>query len=195
MKESWKPGTMLSPVPAVLISCGNADGQNNLFTASWVGTICTQPPMVYVSIRPERYSHAIIKNTGEFVINLTTQSMAYATDWCGVKSGRDCDKWKESGLTQGKSHIVSAPYVEESPLAMECRVKEIRELGSHDMFIAEVVNVLVDDKYIDSKTGKLDLIQAGILAYAHGEYFGLGDFIGYFGWSLKKGNDPVVRRK
>lgn len=186
---------MISPVPATLISCGTDTEHSNLFTASWVGTLCTNPAMVYVSIRPERYSHQIIKETGEYVINLTTQKIVHATDWCGVKSGRDYNKWKETGLTPAKSHIISAPYVEESPLSLECKVTQIVPLGSHDMFMAEVVNVLVDDQYINPETGKLDLAQAGIIAYAHGEYFALGDFIGYFGWSIKKGNDPIVRRK
>ncbi len=195
MKTSWKPGTMIAPVAAALVSCGSEELGTNLFTASWVGTICTTPPMCYVSIRPERYSYRLIKETGEFVLNLTTTHLARETDWCGVRSGRNFDKWKETGLTPTDCVVVSCPQVQESPVSIECKVRQILPLGSHDMFIAEVVNVWVDDRYINKESGKLDLQAAGLMTYAHGEYFAPGDFVGYFGWSVKKGNDPIERRK
>ena len=187
MKIDWKPGTMIYPLPAVMISCGSDPADYNIITASWVGTLCTNPPMCYASIRPERHSHTIISNTREFVINLTTVALAYPTDWCGVKSGRDCNKFEAMGLTPGKSSVVSAPAIIESPLSIECRVREIIPLGSHDMFMANVVNIQADDKYLDSKTGSFSMEQAGLLAYSHGKYFGLGELIGKFGWTVKKG--------
>ena len=144
MKQSWKPGTMIYPLPAVLVSCGATPDEYNLFTVAWTGTVCTNPPMCYISVRPERHSYEIIKRTGEFVINLTTKRLARATDWCGVRSGRDYDKFSQMGLTPTPAEIVTAPVVEESPVAIECRVKQIVPLGSHDMFLADVVNVLVD---------------------------------------------------
>ncbi|MBQ5703670.1 MAG: flavin reductase family protein, partial [Alistipes sp.] len=150
MKQSWKPGTMIYPLPAVLVSCGDGDEQN-LFTVAWTGTVCTNPPMCYISVRPERHSYDIIKRTGEFVINLTTTSLARATDWCGVRSGRDYDKFAEMGLTPIPSAVVGAPAVEESPISIECRVRQIIPLGSHDMFLADVVNVLVDEEWISSR--------------------------------------------
>lgn len=186
MKQDWKPGTMIYPLPAAMISCGSTPETYNIFTASWVGTICTNPPMCYVSIRPERHSFGIIKKDMEFVINITTEELAYATDWCGVKSGKDHKKFEELKLTQGESEIVQAPYIEESPLCIECRVREILALGSHHIFIADVVNVKADDKYIDPETGKFDLEKANVLAYSHGQYYGLGENIGHFGWSVKK---------
>lgn len=174
MKESWKPGTMIYPLPAVLVGCGDAPDNWNLLTVAWTGTVCTAPPMCYVSVRPERHSHALIARTGEFTINLTTAAMARAVDWCGVRSGRDYDKFRETGLTPLRGAVVAAPALEESPVVVECRVRQILPLGSHDMFLAEVVNVLVDDRYIDSATGRFDLERAGLVAYSHGEYFRLG---------------------
>ena len=197
MKQSWKPGTMIYPLPAVLISCGENEQEYNLFTVAWTGTVCTNPPMCYISVRPERHSYEIIKRTGEFVINLTTASLARATDWCGVRSGRDYDKFSEMGLTAEAAAVVKAPIVAESHVSIECRVKQIVPLGSHDMFIADVVNVLVDEKYINPETGKLELERADMIAYSHGEYFRLGKAIGHFGWSVrkkKKTHKPRVKR-
>ena len=197
MKQSWKPGTMIYPLPAVLISCGENEQEYNLFTVAWTGTVCTNPPMCYISVRPERHSYEIIKRTGEFVINLTTASLARATDWCGVRSGRDYDKFAAMGLTAEAAAVVKAPIVAESPVSIECRVKQIVPLGSHDMFIADVVNVLVDEEYINPETGKLELERADMIAYSHGEYFRLGKAIGHFGWSVrkkKKTHKPRVKR-
>lgn len=177
---------MIYPLPAVLVSCGSCEEEYNIITIAWVGTICTNPPMCYISVRPERHSYSILKKNMEFVINLTTKEMAYATDWCGVRSGKNYNKFKEMKLTPGKSHIVSAPVIEESPLCIECRVKEIISLGSHDMFIAEVVNVQADDKYLNNTTGKLALAETHPLVYVHGNYFDLGKSIGKFGWSVEK---------
>ena len=170
-KISFKPGTMLNPVPAVMVSCGDGD-VNNIITIAWTGIINTDPPMTYVSVRKERYSHDIIKKTGEFVINLTTEKLAFATDYCGVKSGRDVDKFKEQNLTAEESKVVKCPSIAESPVNIECKVTEIKELGSHDMFIAEIVNVNVDEDLMDEK-GKLCLEDAGLIAYNHGHYFAL----------------------
>lgn len=185
MKTNWKPGTMIYPIPAVMVSCGATPDEYNIMTAAWTGTVCSEPPMCYVSIRPERHSYDIIKRTGEFVINLTTESLAEPTDWCGVRSGRDFDKFARCGLTPEKSAVVSAPAILEAPISIECRVKDIVPLGSHDMFIAEVVNVLVDESLVDEQTGKLDMQKAGLLCYSHGEYFKVGEYIGSFGWSVK----------
>ncbi|MFT3992963.1 MAG: flavin reductase family protein [Dysgonomonas sp.] len=186
MKQDWKPGTLIYPVPAAMISCGQTEEEYNILTLSWVGTICTNPPMCYISVRPERYSYDIIKKNMDFVINITTEELAYATDWCGVKSGKDFNKFEEMNLTAGKANIVRAPIIEESPLNIECRVREIVSLGSHDMFIADVVNVKADEKYIDSKTGKFSLEESKPIAYSHGQYYGLGKKLGGFGWSVKK---------
>lgn len=186
MKHSWKPGTMIYPLPAVMITCGSTPEEYNIITVAWVGTICTNPPMCYISVRPERHSYPILKKNMEFVINLTTQDLAYATDWCGVNSGKEHHKFEEMHLTPGKAERVSAPIIEESPLCIECRVKEILALGSHDMFIADVVNVLADDKYLNPESGAFNLQKAGLLAYAHGKYYGLGELIGKFGWSVQK---------
>ncbi len=186
MKHTFKPGTMIYPVPAVMISCGKTEDEFNIFTASWVGTICTNPPMCYVSIRPERHSYPIIKKNLEFVINLTNEEMAFATDWCGVRSGKECNKFKEMKLTPAKTEVIDSVLITESPLSIECRVKEIIPLGSHDMFIAEVVNVLADDKYMDKTTGAFELSKAKLIAYNHGGYFKLGEQIGKFGWSVRK---------
>ena len=183
---SWKPGTLIYPLPAVLISCGNSPENYNLLTISWVGTICTNPPMCYISVRPERHSYDIIKQTGEFVINLTNEDMAFATDWCGVKSGKDFNKFTEMKLTPVKGEKVNAPTVKESPLCIECKVKEIIKLGSHDMFIANVVNVQANRKYIDPETDSFKLSEAKLIAYSHGHYYKLGEEIGKFGWTVKK---------
>ena len=153
MKEDWKPGTMIYPLPAVLVSCGSTPEEYNILTVAWTGTICTNPPMCYISVRPERHSYDIIKRNMEFVINLTTKDMARATDWCGVRSGKNYNKFEEMKLTPGKSTVVSAPLIEESPLCIECRVKEIVALGSHDMFIADVVNVRADTSHLNTETG------------------------------------------
>lgn len=193
MKQDWKPGTLIYPVPAVLVSVGNNEQEYNILTIGWTGTICTNPPMCYISVRPERYSYAILKKNMEFVINLTTKELAYATDWCGVRSGKDFNKFKELNLTPASSHVIQAPYIEESPLCIECRVKEILPLGSHDMFIAEVVNILADDQYIDSLTGSFDMEKANLLAFSHGKYYELGELIGKFGWSVKKRNNLCIK--
>lgn len=185
-KKAFKPGTMIYPLPAVLVSCGDTPEEYNMMTAAWTGTVCSDPAMCYVSIRKSRHSHAIISRTGEFVINITTEKLARATDWCGVRSGKDYDKWKECGLTPSKSLAVKAPGIEQSPINVECKVTQVLELGTHDMFLAEVVAVQVDEELIDPQTGKFDLAAAGPIAYSHGEYFSLGKFIGGFGWSVKK---------
>ena len=184
-KTSWKPGNMIYPLPAVMVTCRDK-GQDNIITIAWTGTICTNPPMTYISVRPERHSYEMIKNSGEFVINLTTADMAFPTDWCGVRSGRDYHKFEEMGLTPGKSTVVGAPLIEESPLCIECRVKEILSLGSHDMFIADVVNVRADERHLNAETGKLELAEANPLVYVHGGYYELGNKIGKFGWSVEK---------
>lgn len=183
---SWKPGTLIYPLPAVLISCGSSEEEYNLLTISWVGTICTNPPMCYISVRPERHSYEIIKKNKEFVINLTNEEMAFATDWCGVKSGKDFNKFDEMKLTPAKGEMVNAPIVKESPLCIECRVKEIIPLGSHDMFIAEVLNVQANSKYIDPETDTFNLEKAKLIAYSHGHYYKLGQEIGKFGWTVQK---------
>lgn len=194
MKQSWKPGTMIYPLPAVLVSVGATEEEYNLFTVAWTGTVCTNPPMCYISVRPERHSYEIIRRTGEFVINLTTSRLARATDWCGVRSGRDYNKFREMGLTPIPATQVAAPVVAESPVSIECRVRQIVPLGSHDMFIADVVNVLVDEEYIDPESGKFDLQRADLIAYSHGEYFRLGDVIGHFGWSVRKKRKSSKRK-
>lgn len=194
-RVNWKPGTLVYPVPAVLVSCGDFSGETNLFTASWVGTICTNPPMCYVSIRPERHSYGIIKERMEFAINLTTATMAKETDWCGVTSGRDYDKLAHTGLAVEPGVHISAPLLIDSPISLECRVKEIMPLGSHDMFIAEVVNVRANERYLDPDTGGFDMERAGLIAYAHGEYFALGEFLGHFGWSVKKTTRQGERKR
>ncbi len=183
---SWKPGTMIYPLPAALISCGSSPEEYNMLTLSWMGTICSNPPMCYISVRPERHSYEIIKRTGEFVINLTNEDMAYATDWCGVKSGKDFNKFAEMKLTPIKGEMVNAPIIKESPLCIECKVKEIIPLGSHDMFIADVVNVQADAKYIDAETDTFDLAKAKLIAYSHGHYYKMGEEIGKFGWTVQK---------
>ncbi len=184
-RQAWKPGNMLYPLPAVMVSCARDGEKPNIITVAWAGTICTNPAMVSISVRKERYSYNIIKETGEFVINLTTSKLCYATDYCGVRSGKDVDKFKEMHLTPVKSINVKAPGIEESPVNIECRVVEVKELGSHDMFIAEVVGVNVDDRYMYGN-GKFDLNRANPLVYSHGEYFEMGKKIGKFGYSVEK---------
>ena len=186
MKDTWKPGTLIYPLPAILVSSGSTPDDYNMFTAAWVGTLCTNPPMCYVSIRPERHSYELIKRNMEFTLNLTTVSMAQATDWSGVRSGKEYNKWKETGLTPCPGVEVRSPYIEESPLSIECKVREIVALGSHDMFIADVVNVLADSKYIDPETQAFDMQRADLMVYSHGHYYELGNEIGKFGWSVKK---------
>lgn len=176
---------MIYPLPAVLVSCGAVPDEYNLLTVAWTGTVCSDPVMCYISVRPERHSYDIIRRTGEFVINLTTEELARATDWCGVRSGRDYDKFREMGLTPGPASVVAAPTVAEAPLSIECRVKQILPLGSHDMFLAEVVNVQADERYLDVD-GRFDLERARPLVYSHGEYFRLGEAIGRFGWSVRR---------
>ena len=176
---------MIYPLPAVLVSCGATPDEYNMLTVAWTGTICSDPAMCYISVRPERHSYEIIKRTGEFVINLTTEALARATDWCGVRSGKDYNKWEQMGLTPAPATVVKAPIIEQSPVSIECRVKQIIPLGTHDMFIAEVVNVVVDEQYLDEK-GKFDMVRAGLMAYSHGEYFTLGKSLGHFGWSVRK---------
>lgn len=185
-KQSWKPGTLIYPLPAVLVSCGHEEAEYNMLTIAWTGTICTDPPMCYISVRKERHSYDIIRRTGEFVINLTTEDMARATDWCGVRSGRNEDKWTATGLTPMKVEGFQTPIIAEAPLSICCRVREVKELGSHDMFIADVVDIAADERYIDPETGKFSLDKAKPLVYSHGEYFSIGKFIGHFGWSVRK---------
>jgi len=186
MKQHWKPGTMIYPLPALLVSCGSDPDEYNLITVSWTGTICSEPPMCYISVRKNRHSYEILKKSGEFVLNLTTKELAYATDWCGVRSGEKFNKFEEMGLTPAKAAMVQAPIVRESPVNIECKVKEVISLGTHDMFLAEVVNVQADEKYIDQDSGKLDMEKAGLLVYVHGAYFEMGKKIGKFGWSVEK---------
>lgn len=193
-RQVWKPGNMLYPLPAVMVSVGDKRGNTNIFTVAWTGTICTNPPMVYISVRPERYSYRMIHETKEFVINLTTEKLAKATDYCGVRSGRDVDKWKEAHLTPGNAEVLKyAPTIEECPVSIECKVTEVKELGSHHMFLAEVVSVLVNDEYMNEKN-KFELNKTGLLAYSHGEYLGLGKRIGNFGYSVRK-NTKKKRKK
>ncbi len=184
-KQHWKPGNMLYPVPAVMVSCQREGEKPNIITTAWCGTTGSTPATLYVSIRPERYSYNIIKETGEFVVNLVTKDLVFATDYCGVKSGRDTDKYKEMKLTPLPSQNIKAPGIEESPVNIECRVTKIIPLGSHDMFLAEVAGVTVDEKYMD-QNGKFHLNSSGLVAYSHGEYFELGKKLGKFGYSVQK---------
>lgn len=184
-KETWKPGNMLYPLPVVMVSCADKAGNDNILTIAWAGTICSNPPMLSISVRPERYSYHMIEETGEFVVNLTTEKLTYATDYCGVKSGRDVDKWKEMKLTKEKADVVAVPMIKESPVNLECRVVDRKELGSHVMYIAEVVSVHADAAYMDEKN-KFHLEAADPIVYSHGTYFGLGEQLGTFGYSVKK---------
>ena len=183
-KIMWKPGTFEYPIPAVMVTSGTMEN-SNIITVAWTGIINTNPPMVYISVRPERYSNQIIRKTKEFVINLTNDKLAYATDWCGVKSGKNVDKFKEMHLTKEKANFVKCPMIEESPVSIECKVKEIKELGSHDMFVAEVMAINADEKYFD-KNGAFDISKCNLIAYANGGYYSLGKKIGKFGYSVQK---------
>lgn len=191
-KQNWKPGTMIYPLPAVMVSCGSDESEYNIITISWTGTICTNPPMCYISVRPERHSYSIIKKNLEFVINLTTEDLAFATDWCGVKSGKNFNKFKEMDLNPAKAQKVNAPLIDESPINIECVVKQIIPLGSHDMFIAEVVAVNADEKYFNSKTQEFDFSKAKPICYSHGKYYNLGQLLGSFGFSVMK---PKTKKK
>ena len=184
-KINFKPGNMLYPLPAVLVTVADKQGKSNVFTVAWAGTVCTNPPMVSISVRKERFSHAMLLETGEFVINLTTEKLVYATDYCGVTSGRDVDKFAKCHLTKEAADEVSAPLIAESPVNIECKVREIKELGSHHMFLADVVAVHADEKYMD-ETGRFCLDQAEPIAYSHGTYYSLGEKLGTFGYSVKK---------
>ncbi len=185
-KTQWKPGTMVYPLPSVMISCGIEKKDQNIITISWTGTINSDPAMLYISVRPGRHSYDIIKKTKEFVLNLTNKDLAFAADWCGVKSGRDFDKFKEMKLTPEPSKIIKTPAIAESPISIECEVTQIIPLGTHDMFLAKVVAVNADEQYIDPETGAFNMQKAGLVAYAHGMYYELGDQIGKFGFSVKK---------
>ena len=191
-KDIWKPGTVIYPVPAVMVSCGTMENKN-IITVAWTGTVNSDPAMTYVSIRPSRHSHQIIKESGEFVINLVTEKLAYACDYCGVKSGRDIDKFSEMKLTAQKGENVDAPIIYESPVNIECKVKQIIPLGTHDMFLAEVVSVQVSDEYLD-ETGKFHFDKAKPICYSHGAYYGLGKKLGTFGYSVKKKEDTKTAK-
>ena len=184
-KQTWKPGNMLYPLPAVMVTVADSEGKDNIITVAWAGTVCTNPPMVSISVRPERFSYAMLRQTGEFVINLTTKDLTRATDWCGVKTGAKVDKFKEMNLHKEKANFVNCPMIKESPVSIECRVKEIKELGSHHMFIAEVLAIHADDKYIDEK-GAFDISKCDLIAYANGGYYALGKKVGKFGFSVQK---------
>ena len=186
MREDWKPGTLIYPLPAVMVSCGSTPEEYNIITVGWTGTLCTNPPMCYISVRPERHSYDIIKRNGEFVINLTNERLARATDWCGVRSGKGYNKFAEMHLTPGKCKVVKAPLIEESPVCIQCKVKSVEPLGSHDMFIADVVNVRIDTQYLDNETRAFDMASFNPLVYVHGGYYSLGRKIGKFGWSVEK---------
>ena len=190
-KVTWKSGTFLYPLPSVMVSCGTME-KSNIITVAWTGIINTNPAMVYISVRPTRHSYNIIKETGEFVINLTTQKLAYATDWCGVKTGAKVDKFKELKLTKEKAKFVKCPMIQESPVSVECKVKEVKELGSHHMFIAEVLAINADEQYIDEK-GAFDISKCDLIAYANGGYYSLGKKLGKFGFSVQKNNKKTKK--
>ena len=185
-KLIWKPGTMLNHVPVVMVTCGTKESGYNIITIAWAGTVCTDPAMCSISIRPERYSYEIIKKHKEFVINLTTRELAFATDWCGVKSGREFDKFKEMNLTIEKASKVEAPLLKESPINIECVVTEIKELGTHHLFLAKIVAVNADNKYLDKDSDSFDLAKAEPICYSHGKYYALGERLGKFGFSVQK---------
>lgn len=184
-KQSWKPGNMLYPLPVVMVSVADALGNPNIITIAWAGTVCSDPAMVSISVRPERHSYQMIKDSGEFVINLTTRDLCYATDYCGVKSGRDVDKFKELGLTPMPAKYVKAPIIGECPVSIECKVEQVLALGSHDMFVARVLAVHADERYLDEK-GRFCLEKADPIVYSHGEYCTCGEKVGTFGYSVKK---------
>lgn len=192
-KQEWKPGNMLYPLPAVMVSCQRKGEKPNIVTVAWCGTVCTNPAMVYISLRPERYSYDIIKETGVFVINLTTEKLTRAADYCGVRSGRDVDKFKEMHLTPEEGPKTGAPMIAESPVNLECQVTEIKELGSHHMILALVKAVHVDETYLDPK-GKFELNRTGLMAYSHGAYLSLGKTLGTFGYSVRKPNPKASRK-
>ena len=192
-KVQWKGGTFIYPIPAVMVSCGTME-KSNIITVARTGILNTNPAMCFISVRPERYSHDIIKENGEFAINLTTRQLAYATDWCGVKSGRDVDKFKEMKLTKEKANIISVPLIKESPVSVECKVKEIVPLGSHDMFVAEIVAIDADEKYINEK-GAFDISKCDLIAYANGGYYPLESKIGKFGYSVQKKSKTAKNSK
>lgn len=185
-RVSFKPGTMIYPLPALMVSCGENPEEYNIATVAWTGTICSDPPMCYISLRKSRHSHSIISRTREFVLNLTTENLAKQTDWCGVKSGKDVNKFKEMSLTPEKAPNISAPMIKESPLCIECKVIEVKELGSHDMFIANVVGVHADERYINKESGLFDLQSAKLMTYSHGKYYSVGEQLGFFGFSVQK---------
>mgnify|MGYP002564935503 CR=1 FL=1 len=193
-KISFKAGNMLYPLPVVMVSVADKEGKSNILTVAWAGTVCTNPPMVSISVRPERYSYHMLKETGEFVINLTTRDLAKATDYCGVRSGRDVDKWKEMNLTPVPSLEVKVPSIAESPVNIECRVHHVEKLGSHHMFVAEVVAVQVDDAYMDQK-GRFALEKTDPIVYVHGQYYSLGKLLGTFGYSVKKPTKKNGKKK
>jgi flavin reductase (DIM6/NTAB) family NADH-FMN oxidoreductase RutF len=194
-RQIWKPGNMLYPLPAVMVSVGDKKSNTNIITVAWTGTVCTNPPMVYISVRPERYSYQMIKDTGEYVINLTTEKLVRAVDYCGVRSGRDVDKWKETGLTPDTAqHLKYAPLIAECPVSIECEVTEIKELGSHHMILAEVKAVQVNEEYMN-ESNKFELNKTGLLAYSHGEYLGLGKTLGNFGYSVRKKTSSKKKSK
>lgn len=185
-KIEWKAGTMIYPLPAVMVSCGSSPDEYNIITIAWTGTVCTDPPMCYISLRPSRHSYDIIKKNREFVINLTTTRLARAADWCGVKSGRDYNKFKQMKLSPAESNKVKAPAIAESPVSIECRVRDIHELGIHHMFLAEVLAIQADKEYFDAKTGAFHMEKAGLISYQHGKYYNTGGMIGRFGYSVMK---------
>lgn len=192
-KISWKPGNMIYPLPAVLVTCRDQEGNDNILTIAWTGTICTNPPMTYISVRPERHSYHIIKESGEFVINLTTKDMVRTVDYCGVRSGKTIDKFKKMHLTKEKAKIVKAPMIEQSPVNIECKVTEIKELGSHHMFLAKIVNVNVDQTLMD-KSGKFHLSKSNPLVYLHGGYYETGKELGTFGYSVRRKKTKKKKR-
>ncbi len=193
-KQLWKPGNMIYPLPAVMVSVTDGEGHDNIITVAWTGTVCTNPAMAYISVRPSRYSYDMIRKTGEFVINLTTEKLAFATDFCGVRSGRDVDKFQKLNLTKEKAQFVSAPMIGEAPVSIECRVREVKELGSHDMFLADVLAVHADEAYMD-KNNRFRLNDAGLLVYSHGEYLAGGRKVGTFGYSVKKKQQKKLDKK
>jgi flavin reductase (DIM6/NTAB) family NADH-FMN oxidoreductase RutF len=184
-KQIWKAGNMLYPLPVVMVSCGNKETRN-ILTIAWTGTLCTTPPMVYISVRPERHSYPMIRTQMEFTINLVDLNLVQAADFCGVRSGKDIDKFKAMKLTPVDGVHVACPYIAESPLSMECRVTQVLELGSHHMFIANVLNTIADEKYFNKRTSKFEIEQAGLVSYNHGGYFSHGELLGTFGYSVKK---------
>lgn len=194
-KQAWKGGNMLYPLPAVMVSCANEAGERDIVTVAWAGTVCTNPPMLSISLRPERHSYHIVRESGEFVVNLVTARLQRACDWCGVRSGRDFDKWAECGLTPAPAATLGlAPAIEESPVSIECRVRDVLELGSHHLFLADVTAVQVEEGLLDAR-GRLDLARAGLTAYSHGEYFELGRRIGSFGYSVRKDRPRQAPRR